>query len=240
VADPARRAALGAGGRVRAASRGWDAVAAELEGLYRAALEGERVVAAPEERIAADLHVRPGPALTPERIVAACLARGLGAVAVTGADGPDEGRETAALAPPALAVIPGQEVATTDGTLVGLFLTAPVPHGTTPQEAAAAIHAQGGLVMAPREGAPSPQALRALAGRVDVHETDDPGAGATIRRLGLLACAGSGAARPEDVGRRVTELRRFDGPAGLLDALDGARIARPGRARRRRSRPRES
>jgi hypothetical protein len=92
----------------------------------------------------------------------------------------------------------------------------------------------------PRRDAPPPALRRARAGPVDAHATDGPEAGATVRRLGLLACAGSGATRPEDVGGLVTELRRFDGPADLLDALAGARIARPGRPRRRRSRPRES
>jgi hypothetical protein len=240
VADRSRREALGAGGRARSALRDWDAVAAELEALYGAAVAGGGVAGTPDERVVADLHVRPGPGLTPERIVAACLARGLDVVAVTGADGPADALATAALAPPTLTVVPGQEVRTADGTLIGLFVATAVPAGTAPERAAAAIREQGGLVMVPREGAPSPGALRAIAGLVDVHEMDDPEAGATIRRLGLLACAGSGATRPEEVGGLVTELRRFDGPVDLLDALAGARIARPGRPRRRRSRPRES
>ena len=111
-------------------------------------------------------------------------------------------------------MIVGQEIATTDGMLVGLFLTHPVATGLVPEDAAAAVHAQGGLVMVPHPdaGAPPAATLRRLGGSIDLHQimsgaddVADPAAPA-LRRLGLRVCAGSGATRPQEVGTAVTEM----------------------------------
>lgn len=246
AADARRRAELGAAAAVRGA-RGWDQVAAELEAAYLGALaEGRPAPARADERVPADLRVRPDPGASPERIVAACGDRGLGAVAVAAPEGIGPALAVAAAAPPDLAVVVGQEIATTDGALIGLFLVRDVPAGLPPSEAAAAVHAQGGVVMAPHPDGPapppSPQALRRLGGEVDCRQlvggaAEGPGdaeAARIARRMGVLACAGSGAGRPEDVGAAVTELRPFHGPADFLDALADAHLARPPRRRRAR------
>lgn len=250
--DPARRAELSARAAERARDRSWDAVAAELEAAYRRA--GTR---APREqvreRLLADLRVRPGADLDAAGVVAACARRGLGAVAVAGPGGVAQAAAVARAAPAGLTVIVGQEVETTDGALVGLFLREDVPAGLRPREAAAAVHAQGGVVMVPHPDsalAPPPETLRDLAGAIDCHEVLTRGGGAAddeaaslARRLGLLGCAGSGAERPDQVGAALTDLRPFAGPGDFLDALADARIlrARPGREsrprRRRRRRP---
>ena len=236
TADPARRAALAAGARARGRARTWDDVAADLEAAYEGALAGarERRAGAAGTRVLADMRVRPGRGLSPEQIVAACADLGIGVVAVASPEGLGPARAAAAAAPPGLTVIAGQEIATTDGVLVGLYLTHPVADGLTPDDAAAAIRAQGGLVMVPHPdaGAPSPAALRRLAGAVDLHEllTGADGeyatAAAVARRLGLRVAAGSAAARPREVGTAVTDLPRFEGPAGLLAALDAAELRR--------------
>ena len=131
-------------------------------------------------------------------------------------------------------MIVGQEIATTEGTLVGLFLTHPVATELVPEDAAAAVHAQGGLVMVPHPdaGAPPAATLRRLRGAIDLHQImsgaddiADPAAPA-LRRLGLRVCAGSGASRPGEVGTAVTEMPASDGPAALLDALDDGELRR--------------
>ena len=236
AAEPARRAALGAGAHARGRRRTWDDVAADLEAAYGGALAGVRARPAGETggRVLADLRVRPGRDLSPEQVVAACAELGIGVVAVASPDGLGPARAAAAAAPPGLTVIAGQEIATTDGVLVGLFLTRPVATGLTPDDAAAAVRAQGGLVMVPHPdaGPPSPAALRRLAGAVDLHEllTGADGEAAALaaaaRRLGMRIAAGSGATRPREVGTAVTDLPRFDGPAGLLAALDHAELRR--------------
>ena len=245
--DPDRRAGLGIAASARG-GRSWDDVAADLEDAYLGALtSGRRGAAGAEERVSADLRVRPAPGTPPERIVAACRARALGAVAIASPEGTAPARAVADAAPGDLAVVVGQEIATTDGVLIGLFLAADVEAGLDPASAAAAVRAQGGVVMAPHPDGPapppSPRALRALAGEVDCHElvtgsAEAHGEDETARiaqRMGVLGCAGSGAARPEDVGAAVTELRPFHGPADFLDALADAHLARP--PRRRRARP---
>ena len=234
VADPERRRALGTAARARAAARTWDEEAADLEAAYRAAMDR----AGADGGLLADLHVRPGPGLTPAAVVEACRERGVGAVAVAGPD-LEAARAVAAAAGDDLIVVPAQEVATTDGALVGLFLDAPVEAGMTPAATAAAMHARGGLVMAPRTGGPSPDALNALGAEVDVHGIAGASVGAPgpeevalMRRLGLRAAWGSEAARPEDVGAHLTRMRGFSDAEGLRDAL---RDAGPGQARRRRA-----
>ena len=166
VADPTRRAALAAA--ARASVRSWDDAAAELEARYRDALAAAPSDAG-EARVRADLRVRMGPALDPARLVATCRARDIGMVAVASPEGVAPALAVRAAAPEGLRVIVGQEVATADGPLVGLFLHEDVPAGLALAEAAAAIHAQGGLVMVPdaagAPGGPAPEALRALGGR---------------------------------------------------------------------------
>lgn len=237
VADPARRRALGAAARARAGTRTWDDDARDLEAAYRAAIAlGKRGPGAGEGRVLADLHVRPGPDLTPAQIVAACAERGVAVVAVAGAGDLSAARETEAQASGGLTVVVGQEIATAEGHLVGLYLSEPVADGLTALGTAEAIHAQGGLVMVPHTGAPPADVLRGLGGAADVHAiasaSDEGRAGdelALLRRLGLRVAWGSEAARPEDVGTRLTELRRFTDAQGLVSALSDARPSRAGR-----------
>jgi glycosyltransferase involved in cell wall biosynthesis len=234
VADPARRAALGAA--ARAGVRSWDDAAAELEARYRDALAAAPADAG-EARVRADLRVRMGPGLDPARLVATCRARDIGMVAVASPEGLAPALAVRAAAPEGLRVVVGQEVATADGPLVGLFLREDVPAGLPLAEAAAAIHAQGGLVMVPdpagAPGGPGPEALRALAGAADLHEARDPGAWEVLRRAGLLPCAGSGAVRADEVGARLTEMRAAAEPGAFLAAVADARTPRPRRRRRR-------
>jgi glycosyltransferase involved in cell wall biosynthesis/predicted metal-dependent phosphoesterase TrpH len=244
--DRARREALGRAAAGRGRSRGWDDVGRELEEAYAAALAAGAAAARPgPARVLADLRVRPEPSCPPAAIVAACAGRGIGVVAVASPEGIAPALAVAAAAPPELAVVVGQEVATTEGALVGLFLRADIPDGLTPAAAAAAVHAQGGLVVVPHpEGAdvPPAQTIRELGPAIDCHEVlcaaaDGPAAEEAARlalRLGMLGTAGSGATRPAQVGTVAMELPPFKDAAGLLEALADARLARPSRRRRGR------
>jgi glycosyltransferase involved in cell wall biosynthesis len=252
--DDRRRGELGARAAARAGGRPWDRVAEELEGHYLGALGGRRAhrprVPLPE-RILADLRVRPAPDADPDALVAACIARGLGAVAVAAPGGLEPAFRVAAAAPPELTVVVGQEIATDDGVLVGLFLRRAVEDGLPIAEALARIREQGGVVMVPHPATgpvPSPEALRRHAQDIDCYQVlaGPPGAAVggdeagLVQRLGLLVTAGSGAERPEDVGAPLARMRPFDGPDGFLEALAGAELTRrrrglrtrPGRQRR--------
>lgn len=74
------------------------------------------------------------------------------------------------------AIIVGEEIATTGGEIIGLFLRTPVPAGLPLDEAVRQIHAQNGLVYVPhpfetvRRGV-NPHALDSIADMVDIVET---------------------------------------------------------------------
>jgi len=250
VADPDRRRELGRNAAARAAGRSWDDVAAELDECYEDASRAPAPVdAGPlDGRILADLAVHPGPAMTPREIVDAAAARGLGAVAVIGDAGPDAGIEAARVAQTRLVVIPGQQVRTRDGALVGLFIRSAVPNGLGLEETVARIREQGGLVMAPHPGwsdPPNPDLLRRHRSLVDCFQTLSGPAVATrggagedaarlAQRFGMLSVAGSDAVAAEDLGAAHLRMRTFTSPHEFLDALVDAEPVQ----RRRGLRPR--
>src|SRR3989442_8886898 len=73
---------------------------------------------------------------------------GLGAVCVTDHDTAAGGLRLAALDPP-FRVIPGEEVTTRDGELIGLYLRRDVPPPLPAYETAERIHGPGGPVYVP-------------------------------------------------------------------------------------------
>jgi predicted metal-dependent phosphoesterase TrpH len=103
---------------------------------------------------AADLHLHThysdGRA-SPSELVRHVAAFGqLQVIAVTDHDTITGAREAAALAPGfGVTCIVGEEVSSTGGHIVGLFLQEVVPAGLSPAQTLAAIHAQGGLAFAP-------------------------------------------------------------------------------------------
>ena len=110
----------------------------------------------------------------PKAVVDVAARRGLTHVAITDHDTIDGALEAKAAAPIGLTVIVGQEIRTTDGDLIGAFLSRAIPRDLSPAEAIAAIREQGGLVGIPHPfdrlrgslGAAEDR-LRGLAARVD-------------------------------------------------------------------------
>jgi glycosyltransferase involved in cell wall biosynthesis len=259
AARPGRRAELGARAAARAHLRTWDRVAEELEGHYRSALAERRARPAGRrtaERILADLRLRPTPGVDAAAIVAACLERGIDAVAVAAPRGLEPALDVAAAAPEDLIVVVGQEIATRSGTVVGLFLAEPVPDDLELGEALARVRAQGGVVLVPHPmvaSAPPPEELRRHAAEIDCYEALSSAplalaggeeAALLAGRLGLLVTAGSAAAGADGVGLAATRMGAFRGPAEFLAALSGAELVRrrrglrAQRARGRRRPPR--
>jgi predicted metal-dependent phosphoesterase TrpH len=76
----------------------------------------------------------------------AAVDRGLTHLAITDHDRIDAALGARDAAPAGLTIIVGQEVRTTTGDLIGLFLEKPIPTGMAPADAARAIKDQGGLV----------------------------------------------------------------------------------------------
>ncbi|NLX50164.1 MAG: PHP domain-containing protein [Methanospirillum sp.] len=153
--------------------------------------------------IACDLHVhthfsRDGEA-TVEAVLARAAAAGLAAVAITDHDTLEGARYAARLEDPAVLVIPGVEVSTADGHLIGLGVTQPIPRDLGVLETIDLVHEQGGLSVLP-------------------HPFHRLRHGAGLRERGALRAVDA---------IEVFNSRYIVGTANRRAALQAARLARP-------------
>ncbi|MCS7178416.1 MAG: PHP domain-containing protein [Anaerolineae bacterium] len=175
--------------------------------------------------------------VSPERFLEVCRRRGLDRVAVT-----DHNTIAGALRLKEIdpeRVIVGQEIRTTRGELIAYFLTEPIPPDLPPQEAIAAVRAQGGIVGIShpldrtRREAMGRNGVEALLEEVDFLEgfnarclfpADNQAALALARAYHLPVTAGSDAHSLWELGRAVVQMPPFDSPESFLEALRQARI----------------
>lgn len=181
---------------------------------------------------------------SPVAVARAAAKRGLTHLAITDHDRIDGALEARANAPDGLTVIVGQEVKTTEGDLIALFLERPVPSGLSPRDAIAAVREQGGLVGIPhpfdrfRGSLARGGAIAEIAPLVDWIEAHNArlvgkgneDAAAFAREHGLPGVAASDAHTVLEVGVAYTVLTGDPStPAGLRAALASVEIV-PGRA----------
>ena len=177
-------------------------------------------------------------------MVKAAAARGLTHLAITDHDRIEVAQEARELAPAGLTVIVGEEVKTTDGDLICVFLERAIPPGMSAAETIAAAREQGALVGLPhpfdglRGSILKDESMAHIVASVDWVETHNArviGKGneqalefAMERELPGVAV--SDAHSIMEIGVAYTAL---DGdpstPAGLLAALPSAEVV-PGRA----------
>lgn len=151
-------------------------------------------------------------------------------------------------------VVPGEEIRTGSGELIGLFLTERVPYVLPAPEVVRRIRAQGGIVCAPhpydplRSGAGAGLGAMCEAGLIDAVEvfnakTADPRHNLAALRTALArdlpGTVGSDAHDPEGVGAAYLEMPDFDGPAAFLAALREAEHYGEYRPHARRYTPRQ-
>lgn len=121
-----------------------------------------------------DLHVHtcasPDSLTRPERALWWAKRRGLDALAITDHDTLDAAREIAGRAE--LVVIVGEEVNTSEGEVIGLFLHETIPPGSSAADTIGFIHEQGGLAILPHPY----DALRGSALKSDIIERVIPDA----------------------------------------------------------------
>ena len=191
--------------------------------------------------IQVDLHIHTcysGDTLTSlQEVIAAVQKRGLGAVAITDHNAIAGALELQRLAP--FPVIAGEEIMSSEGEIIGLYLHELIPPGLTPAETVARIHAQGGLVYVPhpfdslRDSALREPALLSILDQVDVLEVLNarvirPAHNERAQRLAqerhLPAGAGSDAHTAFEIGRAYLEMQPFADKGEFLRNLANARV----------------
>jgi hypothetical protein len=129
-------------------------------------------------------------------------------------------------------VIAGEEVKTTEGEVIGLFIDHTIKAWQRPEAVMDEIHAMGGLVYLPHpfdrwRANFAPHRLVALADRVDIiegyNQWADPAANEAAteiaRELGKPVAFGSDAHSLGELGHSWIEIEPFAGPADLLEKL---------------------
>jgi len=196
------------------------------------------------ETILADLHMHTSYSsdcqTTPAELLAACQDSGIEAIAVTDHNCIDGALEVSRLAPPDMHVIVGEEVKTTGGEIIGLYINEEIPKGLSLEETIARIKAQGGLVYVPHpfdplHKTPSYEVLARNAADIDIIEVYNPRITFTsfndrarrlARKYDIPGAAGSDCHVPEGVGTAMISLQRFTGPRELLLSLRQADVIR--------------
>ncbi len=175
-----------------------------------------------------------------ERLVRFCRSEGIRCVAVTDHDTIAGAQRLRAISD--LKVIVGEEISTSQGHLIGLFLQRHVPPGMSARDTALAIKAQGGLVLLPHPfvrafGCGLRGAAYAIADLVDAVEVNNAqncfdGPDRAARRFaeafGLPPFVGADSHMASSIAPCWQEMDDFDGPGEFLSALRGATL-HPGR-----------
>lgn len=174
-------------------------------------------------------------------VIRLCRKRGLDGIAVTDHNTLAGGLEAVELAPPGFTVIPGEEIKSSAGEIIGLFLREEIPPGLTPEETARRIRAQGGVVLIPHPFDPirtSPlktaalerlvadglvDAIEVLNARMALRSHNARGA-AFAQRVGLPGTAGSDAHSRPEYGRAYIEIAPFTNRDEFLANLSSATI----------------
>jgi predicted metal-dependent phosphoesterase TrpH len=137
-------------------------------------------------------------------------------------------------------VIVGEEIRTTEGDVIGLFLTERIPYVLPLAEAIARIRERGGLVYLPHPFDPGRSTLKPAVseqlcadGITDIVEVfnakiedqqHNSQAALLAARYDLPGGAGSDAHDPDGIGAAYLEMPDFDGPGEFLTALRQASV----------------
>jgi predicted metal-dependent phosphoesterase TrpH len=250
--DEAWRARSSADARRSAEPEGFGVLADELERLYGSVLRKRRTAATPaadpladRPLILADLHMHTEHshdcAVPVEDLLDHAERIGLGAIAITDHNVFSGAEEAAELARTRdLIVIPGEEVKTDAGEVIGLFLREEIPRGLPMGETIAAIREQGGVVYVPHpfdrlHTIPDARTLHRHLAEIDVFEVYNARllfegfndeALRFARKYNLTMGAGSDAHVLQGVGTGLVRLRAFETPEELLISLRSAEIVR--------------
>jgi predicted metal-dependent phosphoesterase TrpH len=174
--------------------------------------------------------------IEPERVASTCRKLGLSPVFLTDHDSLDGALELRAAN---VRVVVGEEIATTEGELIGLFLTERVPAGLSSRESVLRIKAQGGLVYLEHPYDSSrrhltEEAIEKLADMIDIVEVFNGRSDEKANRrakelcatLGAAPGAGSDAHTISEIGSVFIEMEDFVGASDFLIKLADSKIVR--------------
>lgn len=137
-------------------------------------------------------------------------------------------------------VIVAEEILTTQGEIIGLFLKEVIPSELPVAETIARIKEQGGLVCIPhpfdliRSSALKDKAIEEIAGEIDIIEVfnarnplphSSAKAKAFAEKHGMAMTAGSDAHTPNEIGNAWVEMPEFNGRDDFLEALRAGEIS---------------
>ena len=244
------RARLADEGRKRAARESVTLLGDELERVYGSVLGRRR---APERSdplgdrpfILCDLHMHTEHshdcAVPVAELLDYAQTQGLGAIAITDHNVFGGAQEAVELARGRkLVVIPGEEVKTDSGEVIGLFLKKEIPRGMAMQDTIAAIREQNGVVYLPHpfdrlHSIPDARTLHRFLADIDVFEVynarllfegfNDESL-RFARKYNLTMGAGSDAHVLQGVGTGLVRMRAFETPEEFLWSLRSAEILR--------------
>ncbi len=136
-------------------------------------------------------------------------------------------------------VIVAEEIRTSEGEIIGLFLQETVRKGLTPEDTVRAIREQDGLVLVPhpfdrlRRSALREEALMRILPQVDIIEVfnsrtilraNDDRARRLAEEHGKAMSAATDAHTPWEIGLAYTEMPPFEGPGDFLVALGSGTV----------------
>ena len=252
AADPDWRRQQSAEARESSEAESAEALGNELETLYESVLGRRRkLVRPPAEPLAdrpfilADLHMHTDHSHDCAVPVADLLdyaeAQGLGAIAITDHNVFAGAQEAVRLARRRdLVVIPGEEIKTEKGEVIGLFLDEEIERGLPMADTIAAIREQGGVVYLPHpfdrlHTIPDAPTLHRHMPEIDVFEVYNARllfegfndeALRYARKYNLTMGAGSDAHVLQGVGTGLVRMRAFENAAEFLISLRSAEIVR--------------
>ncbi|MDP2659943.1 MAG: PHP domain-containing protein [Dehalococcoidia bacterium] len=189
----------------------------------------------------ADLHVHtyhsPDGVMRPSDLVGACRKAGITCVAVTDHHSIAGALEVVQEAP--FQVIVGEEIKTSEGELIGLFLEEVIPKGLSPEKTISCIRDQKGLVLVPhpfdhlRRSSIHKEALARIVSMVDIIEVFNarimlPSQISRARSLAaeyhLLSSGGSDAHTLGELGHGYVEMPEFRDASGFLRSLAEGKV----------------
>jgi predicted metal-dependent phosphoesterase TrpH len=189
-------------------------------------------------RVRVDLHLHSSASfdcrVPPLEVARRCGQLGLSPIFLTDHEGIDGAQ---ALLEAGHAAVVGQEILTTEGEMIGLFLKNAVPSHLSPEETVDAIKGQGGLVYLEHPYDTGRRNLREaaierIAPQIDIVEVVNGRSRPEVNRLaeelrstlGVPAGAGSDAHTLKEIGSVYVEMEAFDGANDFLAKLRAGRL----------------